>query len=115
MTIVNSRKVKYISHHFHKKHQNLTSPAKEPTSPVRENISSLREQHKPAMWELSLSPVSKEQSPVRVATKTGKKRQRECNDQEKKKSGQVKRFLIGICITQTDCYDSEFEKESQRV
>ena len=37
------------------------------------------------MRELPLFPVTEEQSPARTATKTSKKRQGECNDQEKKR------------------------------
>ena len=62
----------------------LTSPVKEPASPVRHNISPVREQHKSPMGKLFLSPVREDQSPVRVATKTSKKCQGECNDQENK-------------------------------
>ena len=73
----NSRKGKYNSHQSHKKHNKLASPVKAPTSPVREHISPVR--------ELSLSPVREDQSPVRVTSKTGKKRQGESNNSEKKK------------------------------
>ena len=37
------------------------------------------------MRELSLFPVREDQHPVRLATKIGKKRQGESNDQEKRK------------------------------
>ena len=37
------------------------------------------------MRALSLSPVREDQSPVRVTSKTGKKRQGESNNSEKKK------------------------------
>ena len=42
----NSRKGKYNSHQSHRKHKKLTSPVKGPTSPMRENISPVREQRK---------------------------------------------------------------------
>ena len=41
------------------------------TKDVRENISPVREQHKSLVRKFSLSPVREDQSPVRVATKTG--------------------------------------------
>ena len=71
---------------------------KAPTSPVRENISLLREQRK---------------SPVRVTSKTGKKRQDESNNSEKK-IRPSERFFDQYA-SQTDSYDSEFEWESQSV
>ena len=55
------------------------------TKEVRENISPAREQHKFLARKFSLSPLREDQSPVRVATKTGKKNQGESNDQEKSK------------------------------
>ena len=55
------------------------------TKEVRENISPAREQDKSLVRKFSLSPVREDQSPVRVATKTGKKHQGEGNDQEKSK------------------------------
>ena len=61
-----SRKGKYNSHQSHKKHKKSTTPVKGPTSPVRENISSVREQRKSPVRELSLSPVREDHSPVRV-------------------------------------------------
>ena len=50
---------------------------KRPTFPVRGNIFPVK--------ELSLSLVREDQLPVRVATKPGKKRQSESNDQKKTK------------------------------
>ena len=91
----NIRKGKYNSHQSHKKHKKLTSPVKGPTSPVRENISPVREQCKSPVKELSLSPVKEDQSPVRITSKTGKKRQGESNDSEKR-SDQVRRLLISM-------------------
>ena len=54
---------------------------KGPTSPATENISPFREQRKSqVMRELSLSPVRKDQIPVKVTSKPGKKvRQGESN------------------------------------
>ena len=91
----NIRKGKYNSHQSHKKHKKLTSPVKGPSSPVRENISPVREQCKSPVKELSLSPVKEDQSPVRITSKTGKKRQGESNDSEKR-SDQVRRLLISM-------------------
>ena len=51
---------------------------------MRENRSPVKEQYKFAVREISLFPMGEDQSPVRIATKTGKKRQCESNDQEKK-------------------------------
>ena len=58
---------------------------KGPTSSMRENISPVRDQHKSSVRELSVSPVMEDQSPVRVTSKTGKKRQGESNDSGKEK------------------------------
>ena len=70
---------------------------KGPTSPVRENISSVREQRKSPVRELSLFPVREDQSPLRATSKTGTKQQGESNDSKKeKRSGQVRRFLISM-------------------
>ena len=77
----------------------LTSPLKGPTSPARENIFPVREQCKSPMRELSHSPVREDQSPVKVTSKTGKKRQGE---------SQKKRQM-------THGHDSEFQRESQSV
>ena len=54
---------------------------KGPTSPVRENIAPVRGRRKSqVMRELSLSPVRKDQIPVKVTSKPGKKvRQGESN------------------------------------
>ena len=57
---------------------------KETTSPVRESISPAREQHTFLVRKLSLSSVREDKSPVRIATKTGKKRQGESDDQEER-------------------------------
>ena len=72
---------------------------KGPTSPARENISPLREQCKSPVRELPHSPVREDQSPVKVTSKTGKKRQGE---------SQKKRQM-------THGHDSEFQRESQSV
>ena len=80
---------------------------KGPTSPVRENISPVREQPK--------SPVREDHSPVRVTMKTGKKRQGESNDQEKRKKIRPNEEVFNQYASQTDGYDSEFERESQSM
>ena len=102
-----SRKGKYLSHQSHKKHKKSTSPVKGPTSPVRENVSPVREQCK--------SPVREDHSPVRVTLKAGKKRQGESNDQEKRKKIRPSEEVFNQYASQTDGYDSEFERESQSV
>ena len=61
-----------------------------PTSPVRENMSPVREQSKSPVRELSLSSVGEYQSPVRVATKTVRKREDKGNDQGKNKKDNSK-------------------------
>ena len=58
-------------------------PIKGPTTPVRENIFPVMEQHKYPVRELSLSPVRENQSPMRVTSETGKK-QGKSNDSEKR-------------------------------
>ena len=88
---------------------------KGPTSPVRENISPVREQRKSPVRELSLSPVREDHSPVRVTLKTGKKRQGESNDQEKRKKIRPNEEVFNQYASQTDGYDSEFERESQSM
>ena len=84
---------------------------KGPTAPVRENISSVREQRKSPVMELSLSPVREDQSPVRVTSKTGKKRQGESNEQEKRKKKRPVEKVFNQYASEADCYDSEFERE----
>ena len=59
---------------------------KGPTSPVRENISPVREHRKSPVRELPLSPVREDQSSVWVTSKTGEKRQDDSNDSEKRKT-----------------------------
>ena len=88
---------------------------KGPTSPVRENISPVREQCKSPVRELSLSPVREDHSPVRVTLKAGKKRQCESNDQEKRKKIRPSEEGFNQYASQTDGYDSEFERESHIV
>ena len=102
----NSRKAKYSSHQFHKKYKKSTSPVKGPTSPVRENVSPVRGQRKSTVSELSLSPVREYHSPVRVASKTGKKRKDENNDQEKRKKIRPNEEVFNQYVPQTDGYDS---------
>ena len=80
---------------------------KGPTSPVRENISPVR--------ELSVSPVREDHSPVRVTLKTDEKRLGESNDQEKRKKIRPNEEVFNQYASQTDSYDSEFEKESQSM
>ena len=77
---------------------------KGPISPVRENISPVSEQRK--------SPVREDQSPVTVASKTGKKQQGESNDLEKRKKIRPSEEVFNQYASQTDGYDSEFERES---
>ena len=52
------------------------------TSPVRENVSPVREQCKSPVGELSQSPLREDQFLVTVAPKTGKKQQGENDDHE---------------------------------
>ena len=99
-----SRKSKYNSHQSHKKHKKSTSLVKGPTSPMRQNISPVREQCK--------SPVREDQSPVKVTTKTDKKQQGESNDQEKRKKVRPSEEVFNQYASQTDGYDSEFNRES---
>ena len=80
---------------------------KGPTSPVGENISSVR--------ELSLSLVREGQSPVSVTSKTGMKQQGENNHSEKRKQIRPSEDVFNQYASQTDGYDSEFERESQSV
>ena len=112
---VNSRKGTYNSHQSLKKHEKSTSPVKGPRSPVRENITPVREQRKSPIRELFLSPVREDHSPVRVTSKTGKKRQGESNGQEKRKMIRPSEEVFRQYASQTDDYDSESERESQSV
>ena len=98
---------KVSTHQSHKKHKKLTSPVKGPTSPVGENISSVR--------ELSLSLVREGQSPVSVTSKTGMKQQGENNHSEKRKQIRQSEDVFNQYASQTDGYDSEFERESQSM
>ena len=77
---------------------------KGPTSPMRQNISPVREQCK--------SPVREDQSPMKVTTKTDKKQQGESNDQEKRKKVRPSEEVFNQYASQTDGYDSEFNRES---
>ena len=52
---------------------------------MREDTSSLEERRKSRVGQLSLSSVTEDQYPVRVETKTGRKRHGESNGQEKRK------------------------------
>ena len=111
----NSRKGKYNSHQFPKKHKKLTSLVKGPTSRMRENISLVREQRKSPVRKLSFSPVREDQSPVKLTSKTGKKRQGESNDSKKRKKIRPSEEVFSQYSSQTDDYDSECERESQSV
>ena len=75
----------------------------------------MREQRKSPVRELSLLPVREDQSPVRVTSKTGKKWQGESNDSEKRKKITPSEEVFNQYASQTDGYDSEFERESQSV
>ena len=86
---------------------------KGPTSPVRENISPVREQRKSPVRELSLSPVREDQ--VRLTSKTGKKRQCESNNHKKRKNIRPSEEIFNQYASQTNGYDSESERESQSV
>ena len=88
---------------------------KGPTSLVRENISPVREQRKSPMRELSLFSVREDQSPLRVTSKTGTKRQGESNDSKKRKKIRSSEEVFNQYASQTDGYDSEFEREPQSV
>ena len=59
--------------------------------------------------------MREDQSPVRVTAKTGKKRQGESNDQEKRKKIRPSEDLFNQYASQTDGYNSEIERESQSV
>ena len=73
------------------------------------------------MRDLSLFPLREDHSPVRVTSKTGKKRLGESNDQEKRKKIRPSEKVFNQHASQmdgasqTDGYDSEFERESQSV
>ena len=57
------------------------------------------------MRELSLFPVREDQHPVRLATKIGKKRQGESNDQEKRKKIRPREENLNQHASQTNGYD----------
>ena len=80
-----------------------------------ESISQVMEQCKSPVRELSLAPVREDQSPVRVTTKTGKKRQGESNEQEKIKKKNPCQEFSNQYVSQTDGYDSDFNREPQNV
>ena len=67
------------------------------------------------MRDLSLSTVRKDRSPVIRATETGKKHQGECNDLGKQKKIRPSEEVFYQYASQTNGYDSEFERESQSV
>ena len=80
---------------------------KGPTLPAGENISSVR--------ELSLCLVREGQSPVSVTSKTGMKQRGESNRSEKRKQIRPSEEIFNQYATQTDGYDSEFERAPQSV
>ena len=59
--------------------------------------------------------MREDHSLVRVTLKAGKKRQGESNDQEKRKKIRPSEEVFNQYASQTDGYDSEFERESQSV
>ena len=59
--------------------------------------------------------MREDHSPVRVTSKAGKKRQGESNDQEKSKKIRPSEEVFNQYASQTDGYDSEFERVSQSV
>lgn len=65
------------------------------------------------MRELSLSQVREDQSLVTEATKTGKKRQGESNEQEKIKKIRPSKEVFNKYASQN--YSLEFDRESQSV
>ena len=67
------------------------------------------------MRELSLPPVRKDQSPVRVTSKTGKKRQGESNESEKRKNIRPSEEFFNQYGSHTEGCDSEFQRKSQSV
>ena len=85
------------------------------TSPVRENVSPVREQCKSPVGELSQSPLREDQFLVRVAPKTVKKQQGENDDHEERKKIRQSEKVFSQYASQTDGYDSKFEKEPQSV
>ena len=65
------------------------------------------------MRELSLSQVREDQSLVTEATKTGKKRQGESNEQEKIKKIRPSKEVFNKYASKN--YSLEFDRESQSV
>ena len=59
--------------------------------------------------------MREDQYPVRVTSKTSKKRQGESNDQEKRKKIRQCVEAFNQYASQTDGYDSEFERKSLSV
>ena len=53
--------------------------------------------------------------PARVTSKTGKKRQGESNDQEERKKIKPNEEVFNQYTSQTDSYNSVFERKSQSV
>ena len=52
---------------------------------------------------------------MKVTSKTGRKRQGESNDSEKRKKIRPSEEVFNQYASQTDGYDSEFERESESV
>ena len=67
----------------------------------------MREQRKSPVRELSLSPVREDHSPVRVASKTGKKQQDESNDSGKRKKIWPSEEVFNQYASQTDEIESQ--------
>ena len=59
--------------------------------------------------------MREDHSPVRITSKIGKKHEGESNDQEKRKKIRPSEEVFNQYASQTDGYDSEFERESQSV
>ena len=65
----------------------------------------MREQRISPVREWSLSPVREYQSPVKVKTKIGKKREVKSDDQEKIKKIRTSEGVLNKYASQTDGYD----------
>ena len=65
----------------------------------------IRKQQKSSVRALSLSSVREDQSPVWVTSKTGKKRQDESNDSEKRRNIRPSEEIFNQYASQTNDYD----------
>ena len=74
----------------------------------------VREQHKSSVRALSLSPVREDPSPVKVTSKTGKKRQGESNDSEKRRNIRPSEEIFNQYASQTSGYDSNLKENHRR-